>query len=251
MTKEEVLKSLSVPLTAPAIIPGGRYHFRNREYVYIVYETDPDILRKVVPEPLELSGPPLVRFEIMKMPDTTGLGSYCECGQVIPVTFQGERGDYLHMMFLDDFAATAAGRERSGYPKKIGFPELIVDSETLIGTCEVGKTRQRVATATMTYKMLPMDHEQAVKVLGDPYYLLKLQINYDGKLRIAEIVRCQTTQIEILEAYTGKARLQLFENVYAPMADLPVRKIVSCSHIIANVYLDPGKKVYDYLDDVK
>ena len=96
MTKEQVLQSITTPLTAPTI-PEGRYHFRNREYVYIVYETDPDMLREVVPEPLELSGPPLVRFEIMKMTETTGLGPYCECGQVIPVTFQGERGDYLHI----------------------------------------------------------------------------------------------------------------------------------------------------------
>ena len=248
MTKEQVLQSITTPLTAPTI-PEGRYHFRNREYVYIVYETDPDMLREVVPEPLELSGPPLVRFEIMKMTETTGLGPYCECGQVIPVTFQEERGDYLHMMFLDHFAATAAGRERSGYPKKLGYPKLFVDDDTLIGTCEIGNSRQRVATATMTYKTVPLDPEEARRQLGDPYFMLKLHRNYDKKLRVAEIIRCQTTEIEILEAYTGRARLELFQHVYAPMADLPVKKIVSCSHMIANVYLDPGRKVYDYLEN--
>ena len=99
------------------------------------------------------------------------------------------------------------------------------------------------------FPVLHFDPEEARKQLGDPYFMLKLHRNYDKKLRVAEIIRCQTTEIEILEAYTGRARLELFQHVYAPMADLPVKKIVSCSHMIANVYLDPGRKVYDYLED--
>lgn len=44
-------------------------------------------------EPLELLEEPLVRFEVMSMPDATGFGSYTECGQAIPVRFRGEAGN--------------------------------------------------------------------------------------------------------------------------------------------------------------
>lgn len=47
-------------MTAPAY-PPGRYRFVDREYMNIVYRTDPDALREVVPEPLEIDEP-LVRF---------------------------------------------------------------------------------------------------------------------------------------------------------------------------------------------
>ena len=38
----------------------------------------------MVPEPLEIDEP-LVKFEFIRMPDSTGFGDYTEAGQVIPV----------------------------------------------------------------------------------------------------------------------------------------------------------------------
>lgn len=89
MRIQDVLKQLTMPLTAPAY-PRGPYYFHNREYLNIVYRTDMQILREVVPEPL-------VRFKIMRMPDTTGLGSYAESGQVIRVRLGSECGEIQSM----------------------------------------------------------------------------------------------------------------------------------------------------------
>ena len=81
MKREQVLNQLTTPIGAPAF-PRGPYRFTNREYLNITYRTDIDALRAVVPEPLEIDDP-LVRFEVMRMPDTSGLGDYTECGQAI------------------------------------------------------------------------------------------------------------------------------------------------------------------------
>jgi acetoacetate decarboxylase len=43
----------SMPLTSPAY-PKGPYRFFNREFLVITYRTDPEKLRAVVPEPLEI-----------------------------------------------------------------------------------------------------------------------------------------------------------------------------------------------------
>lgn len=246
MKAEEIIKRMSTPLCAPAIPPCA-HRFNRREHMFITYETDWDALRQAVPEPLELLERPLVRFEVMRMPDTTGYGAYSECGQAIPVSYQGEQGEYLHLMVLDGFGPMAGGREAHAYPKKPGYPKLFVDGETLIGTCEVGESRQRIATATMTYKYWPMDMQQARAQIGSPTFMLKLQPNYDGTPRIAELLRAQTTDMEILEAWNGQARLELHPHVFAPMADLPVRRVVSCAHILTNLTLDQPVKVYDYL----
>ena len=115
-------RAFAMPLTSPAY-PIGPYRFRNREYLIITYRTDPQKLRELVPEPLQVREP-LVKFEFIRMPDSTGFGDYTESGQVIPVTFRGRKGSYTHCMFLNDHPPIAGGRELWGFPKKLASPTL-------------------------------------------------------------------------------------------------------------------------------
>ncbi len=243
MRKDEVLRQFTTPLDAGAY-PIGPYRFYNREYLNIVYKTDIEKLKKIVPEPLEVTEP-FVKFEIMKMPDVTGLGSYTECGQVIPVSMDGEEGDYLHAMYVDNFPAIASGREIAAYPKKLGKPSLFVDSDTLVGLLDYGSLR--VANATMGYKHFPLDHQEALKEIIKPNYMLKKMPGYDGRPRICELVRSEITDIKILGAWSGPARLELFAHALAPMADLPVLEVVSASHIVTELSLASPTIIYDYL----
>ena len=245
MKREDVLKQITTPLGAPAF-PIPPYRFINREYLNITYRTDLERLREIVPEPLEIDEP-LVRFEVMKMPDTTGLGSYLECGQAIMVRFGEERGEYLHAMYLDSGAALTSGRELSGYPKKLGCPKLFTDSDTLVGTLDYGSLR--VATATMGYKHKPMDLEQAKREICIPTFMLKITRASGGRPGICELLRTQISDITVKGAWTSPARLQLFEHALAPLADLPVREIVSASHILTDLALAPAGRVFDYITD--
>src|SRR5207244_13273101 len=69
-------KAFAMPLTSPAY-PPGPYRFVNREFLIITYRTDPERLRAVVPEPLEVAEP-LVKYEFIRMPDSTGFGHSTE-----------------------------------------------------------------------------------------------------------------------------------------------------------------------------
>jgi acetoacetate decarboxylase len=242
---EEVRRHSTTPLGAPAY-PAGRYRFTGREYLNILYRTDLEAMRRLVPEPLAV-GEPLVRFEVMRMPDVTGLGSFIESGQVLRVEYEGEPADYLHAMYVDSLPSIASGREISAFPKKFGSPALYVDTDTLVGTLDYGSLR--VATATMGYKHAPMSEEDALAELGQPTYGLKMLPGYDRQPRILELVRSQITDITIRGAWTGPARLQLFEHALAPLADLPVREIVSASHIVTDLTLGRASLVFDYLAD--
>lgn len=244
MKREDVLRNYATPLGSPAY-PRGPHRFTNREYLNITYRTDPDRLRALVPEPLEIDDP-LVRFEVMKMPDTTGFGSYVECGQAVVVRLGEERGEYLHAMYLDNHPAIASGRELAAYPKKLGSARLFIDSDTLIGTLDYGALR--VATATMGYKHKPMDLEQAKRELCVPTFMLKLQWHYEGRPMVCELLRTQISDITVKGAWSGPARLQLFEHALAPLADFPVREIVSVSHILTDLTLGRPTRVHDYLD---
>src|SRR6478672_3654411 len=141
-------RAFAMPLTSPAY-PPGPYRFVDREFMIITYRTDAKKLRQLVPEPLEIDEP-LVKFEFIRMPDSTGFGDYTESGQVIPVSFQGRNGSYSHCMFLNDHPPIAGGRELWGFPKKLASPTLRTETDTLVGTLDYGPVR--VATATMGYK---------------------------------------------------------------------------------------------------
>jgi acetoacetate decarboxylase len=242
---EEVRRQSTTPLGAPAY-PSGRYRFTGREYMNILYRTDAEAMRRIVPEPLTV-GDPLVRFEVMRMPDVTGLGAFTESGQVLRVEYDGEPADYLHAMYVDSLASIASGREISAFPKKFGSPALYVDTDTLVGTLDYGSLR--VATATMGYKHAPMSEDDARAEIGQPTFGLKMLPGYDRKPRILELVRSQITDITIRGAWTGPARLQLFEHALAPLADLPVLEIVSASHILTDLTLGRASLVFDYLAD--
>jgi acetoacetate decarboxylase len=238
MKQQDVPRHIATPLVNPAYPPVVP-RFTNREYLNIVYRTDADALRAIVPEPLEIDEP-LVRFEVMRMGDVTGYGPYTESGQAIEVRYEGEPGEYLHAMYLDNFPATASGREASAYPKTVGSPGLYIDHGALVGVLDYGTLR--VATATMGYKHHAMDPDEAAAQITVPTYMLKLVPGFDGAPQVA-----QFTDVVVMGAWTGPARLQLFEHVLAPMADLPVREVVSASHIVTDLTLAPVKPVHDYL----
>jgi acetoacetate decarboxylase len=242
---EEVRRQSTTPLGAPAY-PAGRYRFTGREYLNILYRTDAEAMRRVVPEPLTVAEP-LVRFEVMRMPDVTGLGAFTESGQVLRVEYEGEPADYLHAMYVDSLPSIASGREISAFPKKFGAPNLYVDTDTLVGTLDYGSLR--VATATMGFKHAPLSEDDARAEIGQPTFALKMLPGYDRRPRILELVRSQITDITIRGAWTGPARLQLFEHALAPLADLPVREVVSASHIVTDLTLGRASLVFDYLAD--
>jgi len=244
MKADEVrTRAFAMPLTSPAY-PPGPYRFVGREFLIITYRTDPAVLRRLVPEPLEVDEP-LVKFEFIRMPDSTGFGDYTESGQVIPVSFQGRKGGYSHCMFLNDHPPIAGGRELWGFPKKLAEPHLKAEIDELVGTLDYGPVR--VATATMGYKHKQADSAAVKAALAAPNFLLKIIPHVDGTPRICELVEYYLEDIDLKGAWTGPAALSLMPHALAPVAELPVLEVVSAVHILSDVTLGLGKVVHDYL----
>jgi acetoacetate decarboxylase len=236
-------KAFAMPLTNPSY-PRGPYRFLNREYLIISYRTDVDALRAVVPEPLQFTDP-IVKYEFIRMPDSTGFGNYTESGQVIPVTFNGVAGGFVHAMYLDDDAPIAGGREIWGFPKKLASPKLRAEKDTLIGTLDYGSIR--VANGTMGYKHQTLDAEKVKASMLSPNYLLKIIPHVDCSPRICELVRYYLTDVTVKGAWSGPAGLELFDHALAPVAELPVREVLSATHIVADLTLGLGEVIHDYL----
>ncbi len=244
MNEQQVRETaFAMPLTSPAF-PVGPYRFVNREYMIITYRTDPQKLRALVPEPLQVDGD-VVKYEFIRMPDSTGFGDYTETGQVIPVTFEGRKGGYTHCMFLNDEPPIAGGRELWGFPKKLADPTLKPEIDALVGTLDYHGIR--VATGTMGYKHKTLDPAAIHATLLAPNFLLKIIPHVDGTARICEIVEYYLEDITVKGAWTAPGALHLVPHALAPVAELPVLEVVSAVHILADITLGLGKVVHDYL----
>jgi acetoacetate decarboxylase len=236
-------RAFAMPLTSPAF-PPGPYRFYNREFLIISYRTDRAALEAVVPEPLTFDEP-IVNYEFIRMPDSTGFGDYTESGQVIPVSFNGKSGGYTHAMYLNDGPPIYGGRELWGFPKKFAQPSLGHDKDTLVGTLNYGTVR--VATGTMGYKHKALDLKKVAASLAVPNYLLKIIPHVDGSARVLELVDYRLEDVVVKGAWTGPGALDLNPHALAPVAGLPVREIISATHILADLTLGLGKVVHDYL----
>jgi len=245
MRKDEVLKLPSMPASGPSY-PAGPYRFIDREFMVITYETDPEVIRPELPEPLVPLDEPIVHYEWIKMPDSSGFGSYTESGLVIPCRLDGEEVNFVAQMYLDDDPPIVAGREIWGFPKKYAHPKLEVVKDTLTGTLTYAG--QLVAMGTMGYKHESMagNGERTRATLSKTQINLKLIPGVDGRPEICQLVAINLTDITVKGSWIGPGRLHLVPHVNAPVADFPVRRVVGAHHFVADLTLPYGRVVYDY-----
>ncbi|EFC43884.1 predicted protein [Naegleria gruberi] len=244
-TKDMILGLPSTPIMSPSY-PRGPYFFKNREYFIVTYETDAEALRALVPEPLVPNENSHVLYEWINMPDSSGFGSYSESGIVIPCTYNGESVNLTLQMYLDIEPPIAAGREIWGFPKKHAHPSMKCIQDTVVGVMKYkGET---VAQGTMAYKHTELDHDTVLKSMGKTNINLKIIPDVDFKPKIAQIVSYNLQVKKLHFAFEGPARLHLVENVNAPVADLPVKKVIQGKHMMADILLPYGNVLHDYLE---
>jgi acetoacetate decarboxylase len=254
MNVEQILGTPSMPLASPSY-PKGPYRFVDREYMIITYESDAEAIRQAVPEPLEPDGSGTVLYEFIRMPDSTGFGDYTETGVVIPCTYKGEAVNFVAQMYLNCEPPISGGREIWGFPKKLAEVSLTVNRDTLSGRLDYAG--QPVALASMAYKhdaicqdndgLAYCDPQPLIKKITKTQVNLKLIPHVDGKPAIAQLVAYNLEHVIIKGAWHSPARLHLIPHVNAPVADLPVRKLIGSVHFIADITLPYGRVLYDYL----
>jgi acetoacetate decarboxylase len=245
MRRQDTLKLASMPAAGPSY-PAGPYRFIDREFMVITYESDRDAIAAQLPEPLEPLDEPLVKYEWIRMPDSSGFGSYTESGTVIPCRLGSEEVNFVAQMYLDDDPPIAAGREIWGFPKKYAHPKLEIVKDTLTGT--LSYAGQQVAMGTMGYKHESMagNGELTRAMLSKTQINLKLIPGVDGRPEICQLVAINLTEISVKGSWLGPGRLHLVPHVNAPVADLPVRRVIGAHHFVADLTLPYGKVVYDY-----
>ena len=240
-------RAFAMPLTSPAF-PPGPYRFVDREYLHHHLPHRPRGACADRAGAARARRRHLVKYEFIRMPDSTGFGDYTESGQVIPVSFRGRQGR-LHALHVP--RRSSADRRR---PRALGISEEArptrdsrIDIDTLVGTLDYGRCASRPPRwATSTSRRTCA----AIKtVAGDaelPAEDHSACRRYAADLRAGRVLTSRTSRSRA----PGRARgARPDPHALAPVAELPVLEVVSATHILTDLTLGLGQVVHDYLVD--
>lgn len=188
--------------------------------VTAVWETDPDVIRAVLPQPLEPSEP-LARLRIATVDMGTGIPVFGAGWFGVRARHGSQEGEYALFMPMTTEQATVGGRETYGEPKKIGRVTIDVDGDAVVGRIErLGFPLAEIRGTLREPRDIP-DKEKC-----DFYF--KLSPSPDGKGFDTEPALVHVHRHE--QARDGRAldgTVHLFESPVDPIVDIPMGRIVS------------------------
>ncbi|HUI48110.1 MAG TPA: acetoacetate decarboxylase family protein [Acidimicrobiia bacterium] len=191
--------------------------------VTIVWETDADAIRAVLPPPLEPSEPHArIRFATVDM--GTGIPVFGAGWFGVRARHGSVEGEYPLFMPMTTEQATVGGRETYGEPKKIGGVSIAVDGDHVHARFDRMGFPLAIVDGTLGASI---DIPARDKV--DFYF--KISPSPDGKGFDTEPAFVHVRRHE--EAREGRAlqaTLTLHESPIDPIADIPVGRILSMQY---------------------
>ncbi len=223
--------------------------FFGARMLLIVFRTDPEVVRAVLPRQLTPLEDPLgVAFVADYARTNFGL-SYHEAGLALRCRLGREQGLYHLCMPVDDDTAMVGGRESFGFPKKMADSITFRDED---GALEGSVVRRGVELmrirAQRTGSASETDLARIFEDDGERHctrsFLFKFFPAPNGKSLdyLPRVVR-QQTAVRPLEADNLEATLELSSSAADPWAEIPVRGIEAAVSGAFDLTLDNGKVV--------
>lgn len=228
-------------------VQGHKTVFYDAQMLNIVWETKPEIIKKLLPLPLKpVVGKPLVSVFIANYPKTSFAPSYKEAGLFILAECDGIIGKYCLSMPITNGMAMSMGREVCGLPKKMANIELEVKDGKITGEI----SRNGFNFFSMSSDILEEKNEAKMKELDDitnvPMYNVTYVKAVDGSgfLLNPTLIRQSLSVDKIKVKKFAKTKVTMTDSPHDPWAELEVVKMVSSQYIISTNTLEAGKILY-------
>ena len=219
------------------------YQYRDNEMFTLKVEVDPDYLRALVPEPLEVSGDSLMAIYVgcLHVVEPTTI-TYGEAGIMVPVSLGERVGTYMPVLYLDEIELLTSGREVWGFPKFAGSVQFRRDANSVTAS---------VSDGGITLIDMHMDFErqgEPIPVYDREHFLLKSIPSVSGEgYDLRQINTCRVRNDHRKEIWEGDASLQLRSNAKNPLGEIPLRRVISSVYTVGDILLDRGEVIHDYL----
>jgi acetoacetate decarboxylase len=185
-----------------------------------IYETDPDAIAAVLPQPLAPSSEPLVRVTFASVDIGHGRPPFGAGTFSVECTHEGIVGGYPLVMPMTTEQAVVGGRETFGEPKKLADVTLQRDGDTIRGWfARMGITFVEINGRITGEAPLTPDRKRT-----DFYFKFLLDPSGKGFDADPALVYCHREE-KTRSLFTVDGEVTLRESKFDPVADLPVRKV--------------------------
>jgi len=213
--------------------------FPGAQILGIMYETDPLIIKKVLPPPLEPDEEPWALSFISHYPVTNLGPGYHESALFVRCRYKDEVGNYCLSMPIDDEARMHNGRDIYGFPKKMAHIGLNREGNKVEGWIE----RLGYRFATIRADLQISLKESPIK--PGPNFLFKyspaadLSRGFDGKVLLVR----QQNDLNTESFEMGPGEIILEYSPHDPWQEIGVKRVISAFYTVNNVSLNPGEIV--------
>jgi len=242
-------KSASLPATPSYSMPviSGLYgkppfEYREARQMTVEFQTDPRVLRKLVP-------PPLTPNKDAKMFVSSadflcsGFGRYLEAHVFTHATFQRRLVNFSIYLILDNDVAIGAGREIWGFPKKLGRLTLDMKDDVVSTTVERGGCT--LINAAVHLAELGTEADLG----GTPEWIAHRfipNVSLSAPPDIDQLTSTTLTNVVTHDVYKGAATLAFGSSPADRLEVIPIEKITGGFYFEYRFTLGDGKVVHDY-----
>jgi len=214
--------------------------FPDSQMIGMMYETEPEIIARLLPPPLEPAAEPWALTYFCIFPDTNLGPGYRECAIFIRCRYKGEVGNYCLSMPLDgNDDRVFNGREIYGFPKKTASIELSRDGNT--ATASV--VRRGIKFASIRAELMTKMQEPPLKT--GPNFLFKyspradLKPGFDGPVLLVR----QRTEIKYKCFEMGTGTICFERSPFDPWEEIKCKRVIGAYFFTGDTTMQPGEVV--------
>jgi acetoacetate decarboxylase len=243
---QEKPSEYSMPGFSPLYSPPP-VQFRDNRILIIVFKTTPEVLKELVPEPLQANPYNLMFVYIGQLnieSPAAGRYEYLESGIGVPAVFSKTTGNYAVCLFLNKALPIVGGREVWGWPKKDAEITFTEAGGEISGRVERYGTVLLSLTGKLEKKLDPVPTEPEM-----PWYLLKIipSVRKNAPPDVWQLVSTLNTGVKTKELWNCAATLKVQSGPQDDLGKIRVVEIVSAQFSVGDFAMDYGEVLHDYL----
>ena len=208
------IRAMQEALTTP--------RFVNGEMLSVVFESDGDYLRSILPPPLDLTGE-TVRAMVGRW-QSNCVGDFEGGALYVPAAHDGVAGEYVLAMFMTTDAAILYGRDLFGEPKKQCTTRLHRGRSTMVGSIDRHGVRLIELHAELDTEVDPSTATGVTFNIKSTPSCTGIGLEDDAILTLAEF------DVRLTAHRTGAGTVTLASTAHDPLGDIPIGAVVEAIH---------------------
>jgi acetoacetate decarboxylase len=196
--------------------------FVNAEMLSVVFESDADYLRSILPPPLELTDAS-VRAMVGRW-QSNCVGDFAGGALYVPARHGGVDGEYVLAMYMTTDAAIIYGRELFGEPKKQCTTGLHRGASTMVGWIDRHGVRLIDLRAELDTELAPSSAIGVTYNIKATPSCTGVGLEDDAILTLAEF------DVTLTAHRTGTGTVTLASTPHDPLGDIPIGAVRDAIH---------------------